>query len=96
MMAPMEMRFISAEVCEAAANEIQNNSKKTGDAKIENRCAYQKTSNTPPTNTNTDKPNQSEQTFNTKEDKLKELKRLFDAGLISSEVYKEQQKSILQ
>lgn len=96
VMVPLEYRFISSEVCEATANEIQQNSKSRGNAVINNRCAYQKTSHTPPANTNTDKPNQSEQIFTNRENKLKELKRLFDAGLISSEVYKEQQKSILQ
>ena len=93
-MVPLEYRFVTSDACEATARDIQSNANSNGNAEIAKFCTRVVTTAPPKVAEESITPKSGSNA--TAESRLKELKRLFDAGLITSEVYTERQKAILQ
>ena len=98
IMTPTEIRFGSPDLCDSTANIIRSNGTKSGNAQIELYCASKI-----PAENNSHKSASVENSTNlgidkstSIDDKLKRLKRLFEAGLITSDVYADRQKALVQ
>ncbi len=84
VMAPITINFASSELCDATLRTIENSGSKYGNAKLENHCAD-----------SSKNALRNDQGLSV-DGKLSELRRLFDAGLITKDVYVERQKELLK